>query len=91
MLIFSKSVAYDVQRANEYMQSIITCDRCHEQISTDRTALAVSCGPHAARPPIDLCPGCMAGLLDWLNAATAGPSSIGAAKAAERIEADGAC
>jgi hypothetical protein len=52
----------------------VTCDRCHEVIPADRTALKAESGPGRHRLPdgIDLRPACLDQLLAWLAQDDAG-------------------
>ena len=44
------------------------CDRCHERIPADRSTMEVQCGPlRRSYFQIDLCPGCVDRLVEWLG------------------------
>ena len=50
-------------------ETIVSCDRCRSQIEMDRTNLVSTCAPRYAADrlrSIDLCPKCLADLLQWL-------------------------
>jgi hypothetical protein len=65
----------------------VTCDRCHETITAERTRLDVACGPFRDRLPkgLDLCPTCFEALISsWLAAGQAAPNAAPAAGATTR-------
>jgi hypothetical protein len=51
-----------------------TCDRCDAVIEAGRAVLTIEAGPalpwapheRSGRPAVDLCPPCLAGLVEWL-------------------------
>jgi hypothetical protein len=56
----------------------VTCDRCTEVVSADRTLLLVETGPmRPRRESIDLCPSCVEGLGVWLREPTVERSTAG--------------
>jgi hypothetical protein len=52
------------------------CDRCGSKIVADRSLLILECGPSVpwavdtavGKPSLDLCPGCLSALCEWLKA-----------------------
>jgi hypothetical protein len=50
----------------------VTCDRCGDEITADRTLLRVECGPlRPRREAIDLCSACAEALVEWMRPAEA--------------------
>jgi hypothetical protein len=52
----------------------VTCDRCGEEITSDRTLLTVECGPaRSHRPAVDLCRACAIAFVAWVTAGVPDP------------------